>query len=123
MVTIPAELLDVTSSRSGKRSDYDESEHSAKLARKLWDGKLPEVSVEKVSKWLTLGTPSRNAVLSQYFRFFEISHLRIDDALRCVCLRIALFELESQAIDRIIQAFASRYFESNPDQQGLLKSE
>lgn len=44
---------------------------------------------------------------------FDFSNQRLDAAFRTLCTKV-YFKAESQQLDRILEAFAKRYFECNP---------
>lgn len=48
-----------------------------------------------------------------YMNNFDFANQRLDDAFRTLCAKLYL-KAESQQLDRIIEAFAKRYYECNP---------
>lgn len=56
---------------------------------------------------------TRSKVLKLYMDNFDFSENRLDEAFRTLCSKLYL-KGESQQLDRIIEAFAKRYFECNP---------
>lgn len=56
---------------------------------------------------------SRSKVLLLYMNNFDFANQRLDAAFRTLCAKL-YFKAESQQLDRIIEAFAKRYYECNP---------
>lgn len=56
---------------------------------------------------------TRAKVLDLYMNNFDFANIRLDEAFRALCSKLYL-KGESQQLDRIIEAFAKRYFECNP---------
>ncbi|GAA6049100.1 hypothetical protein JCM3770_003886 [Rhodotorula araucariae] len=63
--------------------------------------------------------PFHLAALQAYLRLFPFHHLALDIALR-VFLSSASLPTETQQIDRVMEAFARRYCECNPDLFGAI---
>lgn len=57
--------------------------------------------------------PFRAQVLCLYMQNFDFSKKRLDEAFRMLCSKLYL-KAESQQLDRIIGAFAKRFYECNP---------
>ncbi|KAF7731020.1 hypothetical protein EC973_001066 [Apophysomyces ossiformis] len=93
-----------------RRSILTDTESIAKAVDRLWKEDPSFCSKESIAEWL--GT--RAAVLQQYMDCFEFSKQRVDMAFRKLCSKLYL-KAESQQIDRILEAFASRYWECNSD--------
>ena len=53
-------------------------------------------------------------VLELLMRHFDFAFTRLDHAFRCLCKKI-LLKAESQQLDRVIRAFAQRYWECHRD--------
>lgn len=58
-------------------------------------------------------SPSRSMVLHLYMNNFNFANQKLDTAFRLLCSKLYL-KAESQQIDRILEAFAKRYYECNP---------
>jgi PH/SEC7 domain-containing protein len=63
----------------------------------------------------TLGSgPVKQAALHNYMQHFDFQGLRLDNAFRRLCAKLYL-KAETQQVDRILDEFAKRYFDCNPD--------
>lgn len=58
--------------------------------------------------------PFENAVLQEYMQFFVFTEMRLDSAFRKLCSKL-YFKAEAQQIDRILESFANRYWDCNPE--------
>ncbi|KAK2784105.1 hypothetical protein FQN53_008822 [Emmonsiellopsis sp. PD_33] len=67
---------------------------------------------EPAAAWL--GNPDRAMARKAYMELFDWSNFNILAALRSLCFRIAL-KGETQQVDRVLDAFSSRWCECNPD--------
>ncbi|KAG0194459.1 hypothetical protein DFQ28_011260 [Apophysomyces sp. BC1034] len=67
---------------------------------------------ESIAEWLGTSNTFRTAVLKQYMSRFDFSKQRVDAAFRKLCSKL-YFKAEAQQMDRILEAFASRYWECN----------
>lgn len=59
------------------------------------------------------GTVNKVA-LHYYMNFFDFSGLRLDVAFRRLCAKLYL-KAETQQVDRILEEFSRRYWETNPN--------
>ncbi|KAI9254890.1 hypothetical protein BY458DRAFT_520605 [Sporodiniella umbellata] len=92
-----------------------EEEDPYATARLLWqEDPAAVVSKEKMAEWLGLGQPFQAKVLSCYMQLFDFSAMRLDMGFRRLCSKL-YFKAEAQQIDRILEVFAHRYWECNPD--------
>jgi Sec7-like guanine-nucleotide exchange factor len=62
---------------------------------------------------VTSSEPFRASVLQCYLDHFDSSKQPLDEAFRNLCAKL-FFKAESQQMDRIIEAFAKRYWDCNP---------
>ncbi|ORZ20419.1 hypothetical protein BCR42DRAFT_408729 [Absidia repens] len=83
------------------------------LANDFWLGKQNVCEPEKVATWLGTNDPFRAAVLKLYMSHFDFGGVPLDEAFRKLCAKL-FFKAESQQMDRIIEAFAKRYWKCNP---------
>jgi hypothetical protein len=67
---------------------------------------------EPAAAWL--GNPDRALVRKAYMEFFDWSNMNILAALRSLCSKITL-KGETQQVDRVLEAFSSRWCECNPN--------
>ncbi|KAI8984095.1 hypothetical protein BDF20DRAFT_365079 [Mycotypha africana] len=74
------------------------------------------VSKEKMASWLGQKDPFHQAVLYEYMQFFDFKAMRLDGAFRKLCSKL-YFKAEAQQIDRILEAFAQRYWDCNSSTQ------
>ncbi|KAI8138062.1 hypothetical protein BJV82DRAFT_320182 [Fennellomyces sp. T-0311] len=87
----------------------DEKDECQEMADALWRGdKVPEAS------FLGRADPFSQCTLELYFAKFNFSAMRVDDAFRVLCRKV-YFKAEAQEIDRILEAFAYRYWSCNKD--------
>lgn len=100
-------------------------------ATSLWNEDETVVVKERMAEWLGQGyvfwyylllqythilfrKPFENAVLQEYMAFFVFTEMRLDSAFRKLCSKL-YFKAEAQQIDRILESFANRYWDCNPD--------
>ncbi|PGH12576.1 hypothetical protein AJ79_04197 [Helicocarpus griseus UAMH5409] len=82
-------------------------------AQKIFD-EAEDVREEKEPAAAWLGNPDRSLVRKAYMELFDWSNMNILAAMRDLCNRLAL-KGETQQVDRILDAFSSRWYECNPD--------
>lgn len=82
-------------------------------ARKVYDGDEEFVSKAKAAAWLGESSPERARVRKAYMELFEWADLNILYALRGFCSKVTL-KGETQQVDRILDAFSTRWCECNP---------
>jgi Sec7-like guanine-nucleotide exchange factor len=58
--------------------------------------------------------PFQTSVLYEYMQFFVFTDMRLDSAFRKLCSKL-YFKAEAQQIDRILESFANRYWDCNPN--------
>ncbi|KAL4919106.1 hypothetical protein BDW62DRAFT_217189 [Aspergillus aurantiobrunneus] len=87
------------------------SSEEQQQARKLYDGQDDFVGNEPAAAWL--GSPDRAKIRAAYMELFDWSNMNILAALRSLCLRL-LLKGETQQVDRVLDAFSTRWCESNP---------
>ncbi|KAL9611008.1 MAG: hypothetical protein Q9167_004322 [Letrouitia subvulpina] len=84
------------------------------LAKRIYDGDETVVSKVKAAAWLGEAGPERTRVRRAYMELFEWQNLNILTALRDFCGRL-LLKGETQQVDRILDAFSSRWCACNPN--------
>ncbi|EPB88170.1 hypothetical protein HMPREF1544_05002 [Mucor circinelloides 1006PhL] len=89
-------------------------DHIKETAKSLWNEDETVVVKERMAEWLGQGKPFENAVLHQYMQFFVFTEMRLDSAFRKLCSKL-YFKAEAQQIDRILESFANRYWDCNPE--------
>jgi hypothetical protein len=83
-------------------------------AQKIYDGNEDFVSKEKAAAWMGDESVVRAKTLFAYMDLYDFANLNILAALRCLCNRLVL-KAESQQVDRILDAFAKRWCQCNPN--------
>jgi hypothetical protein len=83
-------------------------------AQKIYDGNEDFIQKEKAAAWMGEEDPARSRTLLAYMELYDFSNLNILAALRNLCGRLVL-KAESQQVDRILDAFARRWCQSNPN--------
>ncbi|OBZ90732.1 PH and SEC7 domain-containing protein C11E3.11c [Choanephora cucurbitarum] len=82
-------------------------------AARLWYEDSTFVESERIAEWLGQSKPLNTSTLHEYMKYFDFATMRLDSAFRKVCSKL-YFRAEAQQIDRILEAFAKRYWECNP---------
>jgi hypothetical protein len=83
-------------------------------AQRIWDeDKTVYANIENVAEWIGNGKPMSNMILKSYMNKFDFKSLKLEQAFRVLCSKLHL-KAETQQIDRVLTAFASRYFDCNP---------
>ena len=100
------------------------TEEDRTKAREIYCGDESIVSKAKAAAWLGDSGLDRARVRRAYMELFGWKHLNILAALRMFCSRI-LLKGETQQVDRVLDAFSSRWCACNPDHgfkaTGILK--
>ncbi|KAL1956552.1 hypothetical protein VTO42DRAFT_7023 [Malbranchea cinnamomea] len=105
----PSNVIECEAGRSGE----DISAADRELAQKLYEaGEEQLKEIEPTAAWL--GAPDRAAVRKAYMEQFDLSNMNILAALRCLCSKLAL-KGETQQVDRVLDAFSTRWCECNPN--------
>lgn len=84
------------------------------LAQRVFEGDETLVSKAKAAAWLGEAGPDRARTRRAYMELFDWQNLNILAALRDFCGRV-LLKGETQQVDRILDAFSSRWCECNPN--------
>ncbi|TVY71206.1 PH and SEC7 domain-containing protein, partial [Lachnellula suecica] len=83
-------------------------------AQKIYDGNEDFIQKEKAAAWMGEEGAARSRTLNAYMELYEFANLNILAALRNLCSRLVL-KAESQQVDRILDAFAKRWCQCNPN--------
>lgn len=83
-------------------------------AKKIYDGDEGFLSKAKAAAWLGEADAERTRVRRAYMELFDWQNLNILAALRDFCSRL-LLKGETQQVDRILDAFSSRWCVCNPN--------
>lgn len=94
----------------GEEPDIDSKAKS--LAARCWAEDEEFLAKEKIAEWLGGSGRINNTALGYYMGNFDFSSLRLDMAFRRLCAKLFL-KAETQQVDRILDAFASRYWVCN----------
>ncbi|KAG0174832.1 hypothetical protein DFQ30_002455 [Apophysomyces sp. BC1015] len=88
---------------------------AACYARRIWEeDETVYTDLDHVAEWIGNGKPLSRDILISYMSYFDFSRMKVDDAFRKFCGKLHL-KAEAQQIDRILEQFAARYWECNPD--------
>ncbi|KAG0364361.1 hypothetical protein BGX24_004645, partial [Mortierella sp. AD032] len=68
---------------------------------------------EEISCYLGAAKPFNRRVVTHYMNHFDFGGKRLDGAFRQLCQKLML-KGESQEVDRVLEAFAQRYIDCNP---------
>ena len=95
--------------------DTNQPNDSDRLQAKIiFDGDDPELDKSKAAPWLGEVTPERARVRRAYMELFDWQNLNILAALRILCGKL-LLKGETQQVDRILDAFSTRWCSCNPN--------
>ncbi|KAI8384416.1 uncharacterized protein BYT42DRAFT_260421 [Radiomyces spectabilis] len=98
--------------------DNDEIDHpfsASSYAERIWEGDETVYSdMERVAQWIGDGKPASTEILKCYMGYFDFENQPLDEAFRTLCGKLHL-KAEAQQIDRILQSFAQRYWDCNPN--------
>lgn len=83
-------------------------------AKKIYDGNEDFIQKEKAATWMGEEGPVRSRTLVAYMELYEFANLNVLAALRNMCGRLVL-KAESQQVDRILDTFAKRWCQCNPN--------
>ncbi|KAI8394319.1 uncharacterized protein BYT42DRAFT_554203 [Radiomyces spectabilis] len=109
----PRHLEDV-STRDHLNVEHAEVYQEAKdAAHRLWMEDETFITTDKIAEWLGQGKTFNSEALVWYIKNFYFANMRLDSAFRKLCSKL-YFRAEAQQIDRILEAFANRYWDCNP---------
>ncbi|KAI9271821.1 hypothetical protein BDA99DRAFT_306055 [Phascolomyces articulosus] len=93
--------------------DQAAAEYVKLTAERLWNEDEGICERERIAEWLGTNDRFRSSVLKYYMNHFDFTDQRIDESFRILCSKM-YFKAEAQQIDRILEVFASRYWDCNP---------
>ncbi|KAI5123999.1 hypothetical protein M0805_006409 [Coniferiporia weirii] len=103
----------MSSSIVSREEPIDIEARGKEFATKCWTEDEQFRVREKIAEWLG-GTGLNNKVALRYYMdFFDFAGLRLDVAFRRLCAKLYL-KAETQQVDRILEEFSRRYWETNP---------
>ncbi|CAO3567958.1 unnamed protein product [Mortierella alpina] len=86
-----------------------------KTAKRCWAEDSTFLRRDEISPYLGAGSkPFNRLVLTFYMRHFNFSGKRLDTAFRLLCQKLML-RGETQEVDRVLEQFAARFVECNPE--------
>jgi hypothetical protein len=94
--------------------DTTPTEDDRVRAKKVYDGNEDFIQKEKAAAWMGEEGLIRSRTLVAYMDLYDFANLNILKALRNMCGRLVL-KAESQQVDRILDAFAKRWCQCNPN--------
>ncbi|KAI0355629.1 hypothetical protein OH77DRAFT_1511483 [Trametes cingulata] len=98
-----------------KQEDTADLDNRGKeLASRCWAEDEEFLPKDKIAEWLGGQSRINKAALRHYMNNFDFSNLRLDQAFRKLCGKLYL-KAETQQVDRILEDFARRYWECNPN--------
>ncbi|KAL8750075.1 MAG: hypothetical protein Q9184_006557, partial [Pyrenodesmia sp. 2 TL-2023] len=109
--------IPTTESSDPKSPDFDgtlPSREDRVLAQRAYEGDENLVAKPKAAAWLGEEGPDRARLRRAYMELFDWQNLNILAALRDFCGRL-LLKGETQQVDRILDAFSSRWCACNPN--------
>ncbi|KFX99566.1 hypothetical protein V490_01754 [Pseudogymnoascus sp. VKM F-3557] len=83
-------------------------------AKKIYDGNEDFIQKSKAAAWLGEDGAIRRRTLLAYMELYDFKDMDILGALRALCNRLVL-KAESQQVDRILDTFATRWCQCNPN--------
>ncbi|KAI8377948.1 uncharacterized protein BYT42DRAFT_572273 [Radiomyces spectabilis] len=82
------------------------------MAHSLWKEDGAVCRREEIAEWLGTSDEFRSEILTVYMSYFDFSNESLDQSFRRLCAKL-YFKAEAQQIDRILEAFANRYWACN----------
>ncbi|PWY79344.1 hypothetical protein BO94DRAFT_537357 [Aspergillus sclerotioniger CBS 115572] len=111
MVSTEPKPADATETKPDEVPAGEPTRSDKEQAQMLFDSQDQVVGSEPAAAWL--GDPDRALVRKAYMELFDWSNLHILAALRRLCNRLVL-KGETQQVDRVLDAFSTRWCECNP---------
>ncbi|CAO3633536.1 unnamed protein product [Cunninghamella blakesleeana] len=112
----PYPLTNISSSSSSTFSSLLDLTSAEKLANDLWDETQTFCKHKDITIWLGTNDPFRKYVLQCYMNHFNFTGQRLDGAFRNFAKKLYL-KAEAQQLDRVIEAFAKKFWECNPNDE------
>jgi hypothetical protein len=94
--------------------DDEPTEGDRERAKKIFEGNGDFIQNSKAAAWMGDDGDIRRRTLKAYLELFDFANVNILAALRQLCGKLTL-KAESQQVDRILDAFAKRWCECNPN--------
>lgn len=112
--TPQAELSLAATEASFAAQMHDDTEIDRDRARKIFDGDEEFLLPSKAAAWLGDQDDVHQRTLLAYMKLFDFKDINILTALRMLCAKLVL-RAESQQVDRILDGFATRWCQCNPN--------
>ncbi|KAI7889892.1 Sec7 domain-containing protein [Mucor mucedo] len=90
-------------------------ENVLQAAQSLWIQDQNFVPKKEMASYLGKLDPFRHLVLKSYIDYFDFNGLSLDQAFRKLCSKL-YFKAEAQEIDRILEVFSHKYYNSSNSQ-------
>ncbi|KAI9822466.1 MAG: hypothetical protein M1827_000185 [Pycnora praestabilis] len=94
--------------------DLEPTTEDRERAKKIYDGEEEFVTRTRAAAWLGEATPVSTRSRRAYMELFNYTNLNILAALRTLCEKLVL-KAETQQVDRLLDAFSTRWCECNPN--------
>ncbi|CAO3609093.1 unnamed protein product [Cunninghamella blakesleeana] len=86
---------------------------SKETAKRIWDEDESFITKDRFAEWLGQANSFNAETLVCYMDLFYFANMQLDSAFRKLCSKL-YFKAEAQQIDRILEVFAHRYWDCNP---------
>lgn len=123
-ISLPSVKVDSTepspklkTSKSIDEPDFvvgDPTEDDVQKAQQIYDGNEEFIQRERAAAWMGEEGPVRQRTLRAYMALYDFKDRSVVASLRQVCNRL-IFKGETQQVDRILVAFATRWCDCNPN--------
>ncbi|CEP08216.1 hypothetical protein [Parasitella parasitica] len=94
----------------------DDEKLVQETANSLWLENEMHAPKKKTAAYIGKLDPFCHRVLKQYMNQFDFTGMKLDEAFRKLCQKL-YFKAEAQEIDRILEAFAYKFWSQNPCKQ------
>ncbi|KAL5523862.1 hypothetical protein ACEPAG_8035 [Sanghuangporus baumii] len=98
---------------TSREEPLDIEARAKNFAVKCWTEDEDFLAKDKIAEWLGGNKLVNKLALKYYIDYFDFSGLRLDVAFRRLCAKLYL-KAETQQVDRILEEFSRRYWETNP---------
>ncbi|KAI8077034.1 Sec7 domain-containing protein [Thamnidium elegans] len=90
-------------------------------SQSIWEQDENMVPKKEVAAYLGKLDPFNHRVLKNYLEYFDFNEMSLDEAFRKLCSKL-YFKAEAQEIDRILEAFSHKYWNTNKSKAELYKT-
>ncbi|KAI8338090.1 hypothetical protein BC941DRAFT_424572 [Chlamydoabsidia padenii] len=92
------------------------STRAKETAKRIWNCDESFLPVDRYAEWLGQLVPYNAETLVCYMDLFYFTGMKLDSAFRKLCSKL-YFKAEAQQIDRILEVFAHRFWDCNPNSE------